>query len=142
MEPFYSLSRNCHMPCMCLPCETSCRSSVIPQPGSPDCKGPDYCRHLVQDLIHCHAEEGGTHTHHEGIHSHQNPQSVLPLAFLNIYVVLCVLWCLQSSSVKRPVIPTEFGAKVPTNIRQRYLNTFIDECVKFCPSEDSAFQMV
>lgn len=48
----------------------------------------------------------------------------------------------QSSSLKRPIIPTEFGAKIPTNIRQRYLNTFIDECVKFCPSEDVAFQMV
>ncbi|XP_019127923.2 RNA exonuclease 1 homolog [Larimichthys crocea] len=48
---------------------------------------------------------------------------------------------LKSSSMKRPIIPTEFGAKVPTNIRQRYLNTFIDECVKFCPSEDVAFQM-
>lgn len=44
--------------------------------------------------------------------------------------------------MKRPVIPTEFGAKVPTNIRQRYLNTFIDECVKFCPSEEAAFRMV
>ena len=44
--------------------------------------------------------------------------------------------------MKRPVIPTEFGAKVPTNIRQRYLTAFIDECVKFCPSEDVAFQMV
>uniref|UniRef100_A0A3Q1F0I7 REX1, RNA exonuclease 1 homolog n=1 Tax=Acanthochromis polyacanthus TaxID=80966 RepID=A0A3Q1F0I7_9TELE len=48
---------------------------------------------------------------------------------------------MKSSSMKRPVIPTDFGAKVPTNIRQRYLNTFIDECVKFCPSEDAAFQM-
>ncbi|XP_071769540.2 RNA exonuclease 1 homolog [Centroberyx gerrardi] len=48
---------------------------------------------------------------------------------------------MKSTSMKRPVIPTEFGAKVPTNIRQRYLNTFIDECVKFCPSEDIAFQM-
>ncbi|XP_022594856.1 RNA exonuclease 1 homolog [Seriola dumerili] len=48
---------------------------------------------------------------------------------------------MKSSSMKRPVIPTEFGAKVPTNIRQRYLNTFIDECVKFCPSEEVAFQM-
>ncbi|XP_067369916.1 RNA exonuclease 1 homolog isoform X2 [Channa argus] len=48
---------------------------------------------------------------------------------------------MKSSSMKRPVIPTEFGAKVPTNIRQRYLTTFIDECVKFCPSEDIAFQM-
>ncbi|XP_007551009.1 RNA exonuclease 1 homolog isoform X2 [Poecilia formosa] len=48
---------------------------------------------------------------------------------------------MKSSSMRRPVIPTEFGAKVPTNIRQRYLNTFIDECVKFCPSEEAAFQM-
>ncbi|XP_068599709.1 RNA exonuclease 1 homolog [Brachionichthys hirsutus] len=48
---------------------------------------------------------------------------------------------LKSSSMRRPVIPIEFGAKVPTNVRQRYLNTFIEECVKFCPSEDTAFQM-
>ncbi|KAI4872301.1 hypothetical protein NFI96_027729 [Prochilodus magdalenae] len=48
---------------------------------------------------------------------------------------------LKSSSMKRPVIPTEFGAKVPTNVRQRYLNVFIDECLKFCPSEKAAFQM-
>ncbi|XP_030640390.1 RNA exonuclease 1 homolog [Chanos chanos] len=48
---------------------------------------------------------------------------------------------LKSSSMKRPVIPAEFGAKVPTNIRQRYLNIFIDECLKFCPSEEVAFQM-
>uniref|UniRef100_A0A3P8SDR9 REX1, RNA exonuclease 1 homolog n=1 Tax=Amphiprion percula TaxID=161767 RepID=A0A3P8SDR9_AMPPE len=48
---------------------------------------------------------------------------------------------MKSSSMKRPVIPTDFGTKVPTNVRQRYLNTFIDECVKFCPSEDVAFQM-
>ncbi|XP_042273553.1 RNA exonuclease 1 homolog isoform X1 [Thunnus maccoyii] len=48
---------------------------------------------------------------------------------------------MKSTSMKRPVIPIEFGAKVPNNIRQRYLNAFIDECVKFCPSEDIAFQM-
>ncbi|KAM6963387.1 RNA exonuclease 1 homolog [Aplochiton taeniatus] len=48
---------------------------------------------------------------------------------------------MKSSTMKRPIIPTEFGAKVPTNVRQRYLNIFIDECVKFCPSEDIAFQM-
>ncbi|XP_076007442.1 RNA exonuclease 1 homolog [Genypterus blacodes] len=47
---------------------------------------------------------------------------------------------MKSSSMKRPVIPANFGAKVPTNVRQRYLNTFIDECLKFCPSEDVAFQ--
>nr|XP_061831812.1 RNA exonuclease 1 homolog [Nerophis lumbriciformis] len=48
---------------------------------------------------------------------------------------------LKSVTMKRPVIPIEFGGKVPTIIRQRYLNIFIDECVKFCPSEDAAFQM-
>ncbi|XP_034036035.1 RNA exonuclease 1 homolog [Thalassophryne amazonica] len=48
---------------------------------------------------------------------------------------------MKSTTMKRPVIPTEFGAKVPTNIRQRYLNVFIDECVKFCTSENAAFQM-
>nr|XP_006129044.1 RNA exonuclease 1 homolog isoform X1 [Pelodiscus sinensis] len=46
---------------------------------------------------------------------------------------------LQSASLTRPVIPTEFGAKVPTNIRQRYLNLFIDECLKFCSSSQEAF---
>ncbi|XP_069505592.1 RNA exonuclease 1 homolog [Ambystoma mexicanum] len=46
---------------------------------------------------------------------------------------------LQSASLKRPIIPTEFGAKVPTNIRQRYLNIFIDECLKFSSSEQEAF---
>ncbi|XP_053709584.1 RNA exonuclease 1 homolog isoform X1 [Synchiropus splendidus] len=48
---------------------------------------------------------------------------------------------LKSASMKRPIIPVEFGAKVSTIIRQRYLNTFIDECVKFCTSEHEAFQM-
>ncbi|XP_077188168.1 RNA exonuclease 1 homolog isoform X2 [Paroedura picta] len=46
---------------------------------------------------------------------------------------------LQSAALKRPVIPTEFGAKVPTNIRQRYLNLFIDECLKICSSQQEAF---
>ncbi|XP_060702379.1 RNA exonuclease 1 homolog [Hemiscyllium ocellatum] len=44
------------------------------------------------------------------------------------------------SSLKRPTIPTEYGSKVPTNVRQRYLNVFIDECLKFCGSEEKAFE--
>ncbi|XP_034003363.1 RNA exonuclease 1 homolog [Trematomus bernacchii] len=48
---------------------------------------------------------------------------------------------MKSSSMKRPIIPIEFGAKVPNNVRQRYLNTFIDECVKFCRPKGAAFQM-
>ncbi|XP_073401707.1 RNA exonuclease 1 homolog isoform X2 [Dendrobates tinctorius] len=46
---------------------------------------------------------------------------------------------LQSAALKRPVLPTEFGAKVPTTIRQRYLNLFIDECLKFCQPQEEAF---
>ncbi|XP_077391152.1 RNA exonuclease 1 homolog [Festucalex cinctus] len=48
---------------------------------------------------------------------------------------------MKSSSMKRPVIPIDCGSKIPNNIRQRYLNIFIDECIKFCPSEDVALQM-
>ncbi|XP_060641038.2 RNA exonuclease 1 homolog [Anolis sagrei] len=46
---------------------------------------------------------------------------------------------LQSAALKRPVIPTEFGARVPTNVRQRYLNLFIEECLKSCSSQQEAF---
>ncbi|KAM3938821.1 RNA exonuclease 1 homolog isoform 2-T2 [Leptodactylus fuscus] len=46
---------------------------------------------------------------------------------------------LQSATLKRPVLPTEFGAKVPTTVRQRYLNLFIDECLKSCQSQEEAF---
>ncbi|XP_044309362.1 RNA exonuclease 1 homolog isoform X2 [Varanus komodoensis] len=46
---------------------------------------------------------------------------------------------LQSTTLKRPVIPTEYGARVPTNIRQRYLNLFIDECLKMNLSHQEAF---
>ncbi|XP_077441025.1 RNA exonuclease 1 homolog [Vanacampus margaritifer] len=48
---------------------------------------------------------------------------------------------MKSSSMKRPIIPIDFGSKIPTITRQRYLHIFIDECIKFCPSEDVAFQM-
>ncbi|KAM9330590.1 RNA exonuclease 1 homolog [Gastrophryne carolinensis] len=46
---------------------------------------------------------------------------------------------LESIALKRPVIPTEYGAKVPTTIRQRYLNFFIDECLKICHKQQEAF---
>ncbi|XP_076331647.1 RNA exonuclease 1 homolog [Tachypleus tridentatus] len=42
--------------------------------------------------------------------------------------------------LKRPVIPCEYGSKVPTNIRQRYLNVFIDECLKMYVHEEQAFK--
>ncbi|XP_069784832.1 RNA exonuclease 1 homolog isoform X2 [Narcine bancroftii] len=43
------------------------------------------------------------------------------------------------SSLKRPTIPAEYGSKVPTNVRQRYLNVFIDECLKIFRSEEMAY---
>ncbi|XP_077869979.1 uncharacterized protein LOC100372740 [Saccoglossus kowalevskii] len=39
----------------------------------------------------------------------------------------------------RPTIPVEYGSKVPANIRQRYLNVFIDECLKFCKTEEESY---
>ncbi|XP_012601123.2 RNA exonuclease 1 homolog [Microcebus murinus] len=43
-------------------------------------------------------------------------------------------------SLKKPIIPKEFGGKVPTVIRQRYLNLFIEECLKFCASNQEAVE--
>nr|XP_035925883.1 RNA exonuclease 1 homolog isoform X1 [Halichoerus grypus] len=43
-------------------------------------------------------------------------------------------------SLKKPVIPKEFGGKVPTVIRQRYLNLFMEECLKFCSSNQEAVE--
>ncbi|XP_064476816.1 RNA exonuclease 1 homolog [Ornithodoros turicata] len=40
----------------------------------------------------------------------------------------------------RPTIPAEYGSKVPTAVRQRYLNLFIDECLKKCSSEERAYE--
>ncbi|CAL4108463.1 unnamed protein product, partial [Meganyctiphanes norvegica] len=42
-------------------------------------------------------------------------------------------------SLARPIVPVEYGSKVPQNVRQRYLNTFIDECLKFCDGQTEAF---
>lgn len=41
----------------------------------------------------------------------------------------------------RPIIPVEYGCKVPSSVRQRYLNNFIDECLKFCSDQEEAYQM-
>ncbi|GAB5567481.1 RNA exonuclease 1 homolog isoform X2 [Prionailurus iriomotensis] len=44
------------------------------------------------------------------------------------------------TGLKKPIIPKEFGGKVPTVIRQRYLNLFIEECLKFCSSNQEAVE--
>lgn len=47
-----------------------------------------------------------------------------------------------SQSLKKPIIPKEFGGKVPTAIRQRYLNMFLEECLKSCSSSEEAVEKV
>ncbi|XP_064605094.1 RNA exonuclease 1 homolog [Liolophura sinensis] len=39
----------------------------------------------------------------------------------------------------RPTVPADFGSKIPTNVRQRYLNLIIDECLKLCKTEKEAY---
>lgn len=46
------------------------------------------------------------------------------------------------AKLKRPVVEVNSSSKVPTNVRQRYLNAFIDECVKICQSEEEAYRRV
>ncbi|KAL5022236.1 hypothetical protein ScPMuIL_001391 [Solemya velum] len=43
-------------------------------------------------------------------------------------------------NLKRPTIPTEFGSKVPSVVRQRYLNAIIEECLKIYSSAEEAFK--
>ncbi len=40
----------------------------------------------------------------------------------------------------RPIIPPDTAGKVPCNVRQRYLNLFIDEYLKTTQTEPEAFQ--
>ncbi|KAF8768269.1 RNA exonuclease 1 homolog [Argiope bruennichi] len=40
----------------------------------------------------------------------------------------------------RPVIPMDYGSKVPTVVRQKFLNAFIDEYIKFSATEEEAFE--
>ncbi|PIK33532.1 putative RNA exonuclease 1-like [Apostichopus japonicus] len=46
---------------------------------------------------------------------------------------------IPSKVSKRPLLPTEYGSKVSTNVRQRYLNLFIDELLKTCKTDKAAF---
>lgn len=89
--------------------------------------------------------EGGEERFSESVLHHHVMQQEEHFEFLSFVThshCLCLFFSIQSASMKRPVIPAEFGAKVPTNIRQRYLTVFIDECLKFCLSEEEAYQMV
>uniref|UniRef100_A0A915LAS7 Elongin A binding-protein 1 domain-containing protein n=1 Tax=Romanomermis culicivorax TaxID=13658 RepID=A0A915LAS7_ROMCU len=42
---------------------------------------------------------------------------------------------------RRPVILFDSSAKVPSTIRQRYLNVMIDHCLKYCRSEQAAYDL-
>ena len=47
-----------------------------------------------------------------------------------------------TGSLPRPRIPVEYGAKVPQNQRQRYLDRIIDEYLRLCSSQKEAFEKV
>ena len=44
----------------------------------------------------------------------------------------------NKSTLRRPVIDSDSVGKVPTNIRQKYLDTLVDECLKMYPNNTSA----
>ncbi|XP_015779913.1 PREDICTED: uncharacterized protein LOC107357784 [Acropora digitifera] len=45
-----------------------------------------------------------------------------------------------AGSLPRPRIPVEYGAKVPQNQRQRYLDRIIDEYLRLCSTQKEAFE--
>ena len=47
-----------------------------------------------------------------------------------------------TGSLPRPRIPVEYGAKVPQNQRQRYLDRIIDEYLRLCSTQKEAFEKV
>ena len=48
----------------------------------------------------------------------------------------------SESNVQRPVILLKAGGKIPTNLRQKYLDCFVDECLKICTTEKEAYDKV
>ncbi|KAL3870043.1 hypothetical protein ACJMK2_042660 [Sinanodonta woodiana] len=42
--------------------------------------------------------------------------------------------------LKRPIVQADSSSKIPSNMRQRYLNTMIDECLKIYGNEGDAFK--
>lgn len=68
------------------------------------------------------------------------------------YLFICNIWFSSNldktinmffqKNLKRPTIPAEYGSKVPISVRQRYLNTIIDECLPLYQKEEDAFKRV
>ena len=48
----------------------------------------------------------------------------------------------SAGCLPRPRIPVEYGAKVPQNQRQRYLDRIIDEYLRLCSNEKDAYEKV
>lgn len=69
------------------------------------------------------------------------PAALLPVA-PQLIAIHPSIFLFFPQSLKKPIIPKEFGGKVPTVIRQRYLNLFIEECLKFCSSSQEAIEKV
>ena len=45
-------------------------------------------------------------------------------------------------TAKRPVIPLKAGGKIPSNLRQTRLDSFVNEFLKLCSKEEEAFERV
>lgn len=43
---------------------------------------------------------------------------------------------------KRPSVTSEFLSKVPDEVRQRYINLFVEKYLKVCKTEDEAVYKV
>jgi RNA exonuclease 1 len=48
----------------------------------------------------------------------------------------------SSALIKKPTVFPEIGSKVPINLRQRYLDLFIEECIKLESNKQKAYDRV
>lgn len=48
----------------------------------------------------------------------------------------------SSIVIKKPMVFPEIGSKVPTNLRQRYLDLFVEECLKLDSNKQKAYDRV
>ena len=51
-------------------------------------------------------------------------------------------WCYQTSSLKRPTLPLTVNSRVPTKVRQKFLDAYIDEYLNMGKPAQEAYSMV
>ena len=65
---------------------------------------------------------------------------VLPISWCDLHYIVLNFQPIQK--LQRPVVEPSSSNKVPTNVRQRYLNLLIDECLKLYKKAQEAFDRV